>query len=61
MQMPSGPDIFCHVPIYWKRCRKPRRNYLFDSKVLALIADENEIENLARKNIDGVIFQKVIK
>ncbi len=41
--------------------QKTAENYLFDSKVLALIEDENEIENLARKSIDGVIFQKVIK
>lgn len=49
-----GADILEEV-------QKTAENYLFDSKVLAVIESEEEIENLARKNIDGIIFQKLIK
>ncbi len=35
-------------------------NYLFDTKVLALIFDEKEISKIARSNIDGVIFPEAI-
>jgi hypothetical protein len=41
--------------------QKLAENYLFDSKVLALIENEDEIEDLALKNIDGAVFQKIIK
>ncbi len=34
------------------------QNYLFDSEILAIIEKEEEIENLAQKGIDGVIFKK---
>jgi hypothetical protein len=34
------------------------QNYLFDTEILAMIEDENEIEKLAPKGIDGVIFKK---
>ncbi|MEA3513011.1 MAG: hypothetical protein U9R37_05365 [Campylobacterota bacterium] len=32
-------------------------NYMFDSKILATIKFENEIENIALKHIDGVIYK----
>lgn len=32
-------------------------NYLFDLEILAIIQNEEEIENLAQKGIDGVIFK----
>lgn len=35
-------------------------NYLFDTKVLALINDEKEICKIARSEIDGVIFPGAI-
>ena len=35
-------------------------NYLFDTKVLALINDEKEISKIARSEIDGVIFPGAI-
>ncbi len=34
------------------------QNYLFDTQVLAIISDEDEIEDLAKYGIDGVIFIK---
>jgi hypothetical protein len=44
-----------------EQVQKTAENYLFDSKVLAVIEDESSIEELALKSIDGVIFQKLIK
>lgn len=41
--------------------QKLAEDYLFDSKVLAVIENEDEIEALALKNIDGVIFHKILK
>ena len=35
-------------------------HYLFDSKVLAIIEDKKEIEELAVAHIDGVIYSKVL-
>ena len=32
------------------------QNYLFDSKNIAKISSEDEIEQLALKEVDGVIF-----
>lgn len=36
------------------------QDYLFDTKVLALISSEKEIEKMARLSIDGVIFSEAI-
>lgn len=35
-------------------------NYMFDSKVLSIIDNENEIEDIALKQIDGVIYKKIL-
>lgn len=35
-------------------------DYLFDAKILVLIEDESEIENLALLGVDGVIFPSAI-
>jgi hypothetical protein len=35
--------------------------YLFDSKVLVLVAHEKEIDRMARFSIDGVIFPEAIR
>ncbi len=37
--------------------QKIAENYLFDSKIMAIINGEDEIEQYAIKGIDGVIFQ----
>jgi len=36
------------------------QEYLFDSKVLALISSEKEIQKIAEHSIDGVIFPEAI-
>jgi len=36
-------------------------NYLFDSKVLVEIKDEQEIETHAKNSIDGVIYNTILK
>lgn len=35
--------------------------YLFDTKVLVLMEDEEQIELIAKSSIDGIIFQNAIK
>ncbi len=35
-------------------------NYMFDSRVLAIIENEDEIEELALKNVDGIIYKGVL-
>lgn len=35
-------------------------NYMFDSKILSIIEDNKEIEEIALKQIDGVIYKKLI-
>lgn len=34
-------------------------NYMFDSKILRIINDESEIEEIARLGIDGVIYKNL--
>ncbi len=40
--------------------RKIANEYLFDAKILVLIEEENEIEELAIIGVDGVIFSNAI-
>ena len=35
-------------------------NYLFDSKILAIIKNDDQIENIALKNIDGIIYDELL-
>jgi len=37
------------------------QNYLFDAQVVALISEEQEIEEMARVNVDGVLFSTLIE
>jgi hypothetical protein len=39
---------------------KIANDYLFDAKILVLIEDESEIEELALLGVDGVIFSSAI-
>lgn len=43
-----------------KDAQQIAENYLFDSKILALIKDEHEIEKLLYIGVDGVIFYSCI-
>lgn len=43
-----------------KSTQNVAENYLFDAKILVLIEDEDEIEELAVQGIDGVIFPNAI-
>ena len=36
-------------------------NYLWDSKVLAIISNDDELETIAKASIDGAIYQNHIK
>ncbi len=43
-----------------KNAQNIAENYLFDAKVLSIIEDEDEIEELALLGVDGVIFPNTI-
>lgn len=43
------------------KLQKIAENYMFDSKVLTHIDEEDEIEMIADSGIDGVIFNKFLK
>lgn len=43
-----------------KTAQSIAENYLFDSKILVMIKDENEIEEMALLGIDGVILSNAI-
>jgi len=47
-------------PSLAKTAQKIAENYLFDTKILAHIEDEDEIEELALLGIDGVIFPSAV-
>lgn len=44
-----------------KNIQKIADNYMFDSKILSIIEQEKEIEDIALLEIDGVIFKDLIK
>ena len=43
-----------------KNANKIANDYLFDAKILVLIEEESEIENLALLGVDGIIFSSAI-
>ena len=43
-----------------KEVQKIADNYMFDSKVLAVIESSNEIEEIAKNEIDGIIYKNVL-
>lgn len=43
------------------KIQKLAENYMFDSKVLAIIENDSEIESLAINEIDGIIYNKILK
>lgn len=43
-----------------KTAQKIAETYLFDAKILAVVEDDDEIEELALLGIDGVIFSNAI-
>lgn len=44
-----------------KEIQNIANEYMFDTKVLQIISDENEIEIIAKNGIDGIIFENTIK
>lgn len=43
-----------------EKIQKVAQNYMFDSRILAVIKDSSYIEEVASKEIDGVIYQSII-
>lgn len=44
-----------------KTCQKIADSYMLDSKILAIISDENDIESVALEGIDGAIFVSILR
>ena len=44
-----------------KNVQKIADNYMFDSKILAIIEQSKEIEDVAQSEIDGVIYKDLLK
>lgn len=51
--------IICHKNLD-KTVQKIAENYMFDSKILTIINNCNEIEEIALKEIDGIIYKKLL-
>uniref|UniRef100_UPI004048AB63 hypothetical protein n=1 Tax=Aliarcobacter sp. TaxID=2321116 RepID=UPI004048AB63 len=43
-----------------KKIQKIADNYMYDSKNIAIIQSNNEFQKIAKKEIDGVIYKKII-
>ena len=41
--------------------QKLAENYMFDSKILAVIKDDEELEQMALEHVDGVIYRDLIE
>ena len=44
-----------------KQIQKVAENYMFDSKVLAIIESNEELEEIATFEIDGIIYNSIIE
>ncbi len=55
-----GASYVALKPSLAKDAQKIANEYLFDSKILAHVENEDEIEDLAYQGIDGAIFLKAV-
>lgn len=55
----SAKYIICTKSLAQKT-QEVATSYMFDSRVLAIITNEDEIEDIALKNIDGIIYKSVL-
>ncbi len=46
---------------YAKEIQTVAENYMFDSKILAIIEHSGEIESIAKEEIDGVIYKNILE
>lgn len=44
-----------------KTVQKIAQNYLFDSKILAIITSNDKLKNIAYDKIDGVIYKSILE
>jgi hypothetical protein len=44
-----------------QKIQKIAENYMFDSKILQIIKNDNDIQNVALNGIDGCIYDFIIK
>jgi len=43
-----------------RKVQKTAENYMFDTKILAIIKSNDELEKVAKYEIDGVIYNKLL-
>ena len=55
-----GASFIVIHPNLCENAIKIANDYLFDAKILVLIEEENEIEDLALSGVDGIIFSNAI-
>lgn len=56
-----GAKYIVVKPVLAKEIQNLAENYMFDSKVLAIISDASEIEAIAKDEIDGVIYRDLLE
>ena len=56
-----GATYIVAATLLAKEIQKLADNYLWDSKVLAIIFNDDELETIAKASIDGVIYNNIIK
>lgn len=44
-----------------EKLQETAENYMFDAKILSIIENSDEIETIASKKIDGVIYKNLLK
>ena len=44
-----------------KKLQKIADNYMYDSKILAIIDSNEELEQVAKLEIDGIIYRNLLK
>ncbi len=59
----SSLDAFYIIPIsdILIKTQKIANSYMFDSKILAVIENDEELEQMALEEIDGVIYKKILE
>ena len=59
-RLSTGSEIAAIEKELAKQIQKIADNYMYDSKILAIIKSNDELENIAKNEIDGVIYKNLI-
>ncbi len=55
-----GADYIVVLASLAKEAQQIAESYLFDAKIIAKIDEENDIESMAYKGVDGVLFAEAV-